>query len=61
MLTWTTDYSGASDNDPDWAERHNFINHNFPNGMHALVFFPSCWDGVKLNSADHKSYMACPI
>ncbi|OJT05575.1 hypothetical protein TRAPUB_3588 [Trametes pubescens] len=25
------------------------------------VFFPSCWDGVNLDSADHKSHMAYPI
>lgn len=25
------------------------------------MFFPSCWDGVNLDSADHKSHMAYPI
>ena len=29
--------------------------------MRAQVFFPSCWDGVNLDSADHKSHMAYPI
>ncbi|RPD60379.1 WSC-domain-containing protein [Lentinus tigrinus ALCF2SS1-7] len=55
------DYSGAHNNDPDWAERPNFFDHNCPNGMRAQVFFPSCWDGVNLDSADHKSHMAYPI
>jgi hypothetical protein len=26
--------------------------------LHASLFFPSCWDGVHLDSADHKSHMA---
>ena len=56
-----TDYSGAHNNDPDWAERPNFFDHNCPDGMRAQVFFPSCWDGVNLDSADHKSHMAYPI
>jgi hypothetical protein len=30
------------------------------NGLRAQVFFPSCWDGVNLDSADHKSHMAYP-
>ncbi len=25
------------------------------------VFFPQCWDGVNLDSADHKSHMAYPV
>ena len=29
--------------------------------MRAQVFFPSCWDGVNLDSPDHKSHMAYPI
>jgi hypothetical protein len=26
--------------------------------IHASLIFPSCWDGVHLDSADHKSHMA---
>ncbi|KAF1350743.1 hypothetical protein BDV97DRAFT_350297 [Delphinella strobiligena] len=33
---------------------------NCPDGLRAQVFFPSCWDGVNLDSADHKSHMAYP-
>ncbi len=28
--------------------------------IHASLIFPSCWDGVHLDSADHKSHMAYP-
>ncbi|EJF58364.1 WSC-domain-containing protein [Dichomitus squalens LYAD-421 SS1] len=55
------DFSGAHDNDPDWAERPDFFDHNCPDGMRAEVFFPSCWDGVNLDSSDHKSHLSYPI
>ncbi|KAI0748179.1 WSC-domain-containing protein [Daedaleopsis nitida] len=55
------DSSDEHANDPDWAERPSFFDHNCPNGMRAQVFFPSCWDGVNLDSADHKSHVAYPI
>ncbi|KAI0367419.1 WSC-domain-containing protein [Pilatotrama ljubarskyi] len=55
------DYSGAHNNDPDWAERPNFFDHTCPDGMRAQVFFPSCWDGKNLDSPDHKSHMAYPV
>ncbi|KAK5135850.1 hypothetical protein LTR08_004499 [Meristemomyces frigidus] len=29
--------------------------------LRAQVYFPSCWDGVNKDSADHKSHMAYPI
>jgi Domain of unknown function (DUF1996) len=35
--------------------------HACPGGsqpMHVSLIFPSCWDGVHLDSADHKSHMA---
>lgn len=31
-----------------------------PNGMRAQVFFPSCWDGVNLDSPDHSSHVSYP-
>ncbi|KAM5541685.1 hypothetical protein V8D89_004666 [Ganoderma adspersum] len=55
------DDSDAHATDPDWAERPNFFDHNCPIGMRAQVFFPSCWDGVNLDSPDHKSHMAYPV
>jgi len=30
------------------------------NGLRAQVFFPMCWDGVNIDSHDHKSHMAFP-
>ncbi|KAH9971393.1 hypothetical protein BGW80DRAFT_1322198 [Lactifluus volemus] len=35
-------------------------NTNCPYGLRAQVFFPGCWDGVNLDSPDHKSHMAFP-
>lgn len=29
--------------------------------LRAQVYFPSCWDGVNKDSADHKSHMSYPI
>lgn len=54
------DYDNDHSGDADWAERNSFFNHNCPNGMRAQVFFRSCWDGVNLDSNDHKSHMAWP-
>lgn len=33
---------------------------NCANGVRQQVFFPSCWDGVNLDSSDHKSHVAYP-
>ena len=54
------EYSGAHRNDPEWAERNSFFNHNCPDGMRAQIFFRSCWDGVNLDMPDHISHMAWP-
>ncbi|WWD22710.1 hypothetical protein CI109_107203 [Kwoniella shandongensis] len=54
------DYSGSHSGDPAWAERNSFFEHNCPQGMRAQVNFPSCWDGVNLDSDDHQSHMAWP-
>ena len=43
------------------AEGHAIPNVNCPGGLRAQIFFPSCWDGVNLDSADHKSHMSYPI
>ncbi|EIW72958.1 hypothetical protein TREMEDRAFT_24256, partial [Tremella mesenterica DSM 1558] len=54
------DYSGQHTNDPDWAQRNSFFDHNCPQGMRAQVNFPNCWDGINLDSSDHSSHMAWP-
>ncbi|KAK6394058.1 hypothetical protein LTR65_001904 [Meristemomyces frigidus] len=49
------DYSGTS---TQWSAMPNV---NCPDGLRAQVYFPSCWDGVHNDTADHKSHMAYPI
>jgi hypothetical protein len=41
-------------------ETNDFPTQNCPDGLRSQVFFPSCWDGVNLDSLDHKSHMAYP-
>jgi hypothetical protein len=33
---------------------------NCVNGLRLQVFFPSCWDGVNLDTPDHKAHVAYP-
>ncbi|KAF8494105.1 hypothetical protein F5888DRAFT_1617148 [Russula emetica] len=47
-------------NGPAVPQTPGFTNTNCPDGLRAQVFFPSCWDGVNLDSPDHKSHMAYP-
>lgn len=55
------EFSGAHRGNPDWDQRNSFFPHNeCPQGMRAQVNFPNCWDGVNLDSPDHKSHMAWP-
>ncbi|KAI9062007.1 WSC-domain-containing protein, partial [Trametes sanguinea] len=55
------DYNNDHTGDPNWAERPNFFQQNCPDGMRAQVFFPACWDGVNLDSPDHKSHVSYPV
>ena len=55
------DYNNDHSNDPAWYERQDFFQHQCPGGMRAQVYFPSCWDGVNLDSPDHKSHVSYPI
>ena len=32
-----------------------------PDRVRMDIFFPSCWDGINLDSADHRSHMAYPV
>lgn len=41
-------------------ETNELPNYNCPGGLRVQVFFPSCWDGVNLDSADHRSHMSYP-
>jgi len=47
-------------NGPAAPQTPGFANTNCPDGLRAQVFFPACWDGVNLDSPDHKSHMAYP-
>ncbi|KAI0245871.1 hypothetical protein BJV78DRAFT_1079384, partial [Lactifluus subvellereus] len=47
-------------NAPPGTQTPGFANTNCPDGLRAQVFFPACWDGVNLDSSDHKSHMAYP-
>ncbi|KAL1297177.1 hypothetical protein AAFC00_004750 [Neodothiora populina] len=48
------DYSSTS------PQTHGFPTGNCPDGIRAQIFFPSCWDGVNLDSSDHKSHVSYP-
>ena len=47
-------------NGPDEPQTPGFDNTNCPDGLRAQIFFPGCWDGINLDSSDHKSHMAYP-
>jgi hypothetical protein len=52
---WTCD----GESDTGYADRKDYIPDCGPGGKIKLhVFFPSCWDGVHLDSADHRSHVA---
>lgn len=38
----------------------SYIDSHCPNGLRLELMFPSCWDGVNLDSHDHKSHVAYP-
>jgi hypothetical protein len=43
------------------GETHYIPNKNCRDGLRAQVFFPSCWDGKNVDSADHKSHVSYPL
>ncbi|KAF8267409.1 hypothetical protein EI94DRAFT_1324975 [Lactarius quietus] len=47
-------------NGPAQQQTPGFTNTTCPDGLRAQIFFPSCWDGMNLDSPDHKSHMAYP-
>ena len=53
-------YACMNYNAPATPETPGFPTTNCPDGLRAQVFFPSCWDGVNLDSADHTGHMAYP-
>ncbi|KAL6708576.1 hypothetical protein ACN47E_002557 [Coniothyrium glycines] len=41
-------------------ESNSIPPYNCPGGLRAQVFFPACWDGINVDSSDHKSHMSYP-
>ncbi|KAI9802651.1 MAG: hypothetical protein M1825_002673 [Sarcosagium campestre] len=41
-------------------ETNGFPTENCPGGLRTQIYFPSCWNGKDIDSADHKSHMAYP-
>lgn len=41
-------------------QTNGFPNRNCPSGLRLQIVFPSCWDGVNLDSPDHRSHMSYP-
>ncbi|KAH7391179.1 hypothetical protein DE146DRAFT_663696 [Phaeosphaeria sp. MPI-PUGE-AT-0046c] len=50
--------SGGSGAPCDSSDTSEFPNRPCPGGIRATIIFPSCWDGVNLDSPDHKSHVA---
>ena len=53
-------YACLDYNGPATPETNALPDRNCPDGVRAQVFFPSCWDGVNANSANHMEHMAYP-
>ncbi|KAF2748509.1 hypothetical protein M011DRAFT_400391 [Sporormia fimetaria CBS 119925] len=49
---------GGSGAPCDRNDTPEFPNKPCPGGIRATVIFPSCWDGVNLDSPDHRSHVA---
>lgn len=56
------DYYNSHSGDPAWEQTSaGFFKQNCPDGLRTQLFFPSCWDGVNLDSDNHQSHMAYPV
>ncbi|KAI9826765.1 MAG: hypothetical protein M1826_006560 [Phylliscum demangeonii] len=42
------------------ADTAGLPNYNCPDGLRTQIFFPSCWNGVDVDSADHRSHIVYP-
>jgi hypothetical protein len=57
MARWDAHISYAC-NAGNWEHDNVIPNCGPGNELHMRIEFPQCWDGVNLDSADHKSHMA---
>lgn len=57
-LTKAQRTSGGSGAPCDSSDTSEFPSKPCPGGIRATVIFPSCWDGVNLDSPDHRSHVA---
>ena len=46
---------------PNLPETNKMPNFKCPGGLRAQVFFPSCWNGIDVDTPDHKSHMSYPV
>lgn len=57
----TSGFTDASNSSPPGAGSYDTVelpNRKCPSGIRAQIFFPACWDGKNLDSADHSSHVA---
>ncbi|KAM7185552.1 protein of unknown function (DUF1996) domain containing protein [Naviculisporaceae sp. PSN 640] len=54
----TGDWSNLNCDKPDTEELPSKF---CEGGIRSVITFPTCWDGVNLDSADHKSHVAYPV
>ena len=56
------DYTCLVRDDTRYMNRSaTFPEHICPQGILTTIYFPPCWDGVNLDSADHRSHVAWPV
>lgn len=56
---WGPAPAGSAIGDERWDTRR-FPEKPCPYGLRINTFFPTCWDGVNVDSPDHKSHVAYP-
>ena len=48
-------------NDPTKEESYAFPKRSCPDGIFQVIFFPSCWNGKDVTSANHQDHVSYPI
>ncbi|KAF2014535.1 hypothetical protein BU24DRAFT_392646 [Aaosphaeria arxii CBS 175.79] len=57
---WDKNFGGEAGAPGAGRDTKHFPAKPCPGGIRANHFFPTCWDGVNLDSPDHKSHVAYP-